>query len=76
MWRPDKTEWARQRSKWFDEHFADVGIRQKSYEAGANALAKSFAAWLRNETTKHDSSFADLIYLILANILEGENDGK
>lgn len=46
MWRPDKKEWARTRSKWFDDHYANSGVKYKSFEAGANAMLEALLAKL------------------------------
>ena len=39
MWRPEG--WSKQRSKWFDEHHNESGIKLKSYEAGADAILEA-----------------------------------
>ena len=39
-WRPNGKEWAMERSKWFDKHFSDSGVKQKAYEAGADEIIK------------------------------------
>ena len=80
MWRPNY--WSEVLLKYKKDN---VSVPEKTniapilvsaIEIGADIILTAFTEWLRNETTKHDSSYADLIYLYLANILEGENDRK
>ena len=77
MWRPKN--WVEQYLRAYKEEYSGKGKHgghpeRAMFEAGGDALAKSFAEWLRSETTKNDPSYADLLYLYLADKLEGKND--
>ena len=77
MWKPEN--WVDQYLRAYKEEYSGKGKygihpERAMLEAGADAALKSFADWLRSQMTDYYPSYADIVYLYLAEILEGKNE--